>query len=105
MISHEGENMKKMIAVNDHVIVEVIQNMEEITDGGIVIPETVIARPQGYGKIVSLGAQVNIALSLGDTIMFHRNAGMDIIIGRALFKVLKQQEVYARFDEIKEEVS
>jgi co-chaperonin GroES (HSP10) len=97
--------MKKLVAVNDHVIVEILQEIEEITDAGIVIPESIVKKPQGYGKIISIGSQVNIALSIGDTIIFHKQGGMDVMIGSKIFKVLKQPEVYARLEDTKEEVS
>jgi co-chaperonin GroES (HSP10) len=97
--------MRKLIAVNDHVIVEILQEVEEITDAGIVIPEGVVRKPQGYGKIISIGSQVNIALNLGDTIIFHKQSGMDIMIGNKIFKVLKQPEIYAKLENVKEEVS
>jgi co-chaperonin GroES (HSP10) len=86
--------------------VEVLQTIEEITDGGIVIPETVVNKPQGYGKVISTGSLVNIPVVVGDTIIFHSRGGMDIMLqGNKIFKVLKQQEVYGRLDEIREEVS
>ena len=98
--------MKKLVAMNDHVIVEILQEIEEITDGGIVIPETVAKRPQGYGKVISVGSQVNIALNVGDTIIFHKNGGMDIMLqGNKVFKVLKQPEIYGRLEDISEEAS
>ena len=98
--------MKKLVAMNDHVIVEILQEIEEITDGGIVIPETVAKRPQGYGKVISVGSQVNIALNVGDTIIFHKNGGMDIMLqGNKVFKVLKQPEIYGRLEDVKEEIS
>lgn len=92
--------MKKVIALNDHIIVELLQEIEEISEGGIVIPQTVVSKPQGYGKVVSLGSQVSAPVVIGDTVIFHRNAGMDIMIGKTILKVLKQPEVYAKlFDE------
>jgi len=98
--------MKKLVAMNDHVIVEILQEIEEITDGGIVIPETVAKRPQGYGKVISVGSQVNIALHIGDTVIFHKNGGMDIMLqGNKVFKVLKQPEIYGRLEDVKEEIS
>ena len=98
--------MKRLIAVNDHIIVEVLQEVEEvITDGGIVIPEIAVKSPQGYGRIISVGAQVTIPVGIGDIIIFHKNGGMDIMIGNKILKVLKQPEVYAQVQEIKEVVS
>ena len=97
--------MKKLIAVNDHVIVEILQEIEEITDAGIVIPESIVKKPQGYGKIISIGSQVNIALNIGDTIIFHKQGGMDVMIGNKIFKVLKQPEVYAKLLDVKEDPS
>jgi len=97
--------MRKIIAVNDHVVVEILQEIEEITDAGIVIPEGVVKKPQGYGKIISVGSQVTIPLNIDDTIIFHKNGGMDVMLGNKIFKVLKQPEVYAKLENPKEEVS
>jgi len=97
--------MKKLVAVNDHVIVQILQEIDEMTDGGIIIPESVVKKPQGYGKIISVGSQVNIALKVGDTIIFHKNGGMDVMIGNKIFKVLKQPEVYAKLLDVKEDPS
>jgi len=101
--------MKNLYAVGENVIVEVLKTEtaeEEVIDSGIIIPETAIKRPQGYGKVLSTGSQVNIPVVVGDTIIFHKNGGMDIIVGKTIYKVLKQQEVYARLDKVpKEEVS
>lgn len=94
--------MKTLVAFNDHIIVEVLQEIEEISEGGIVIPETVTHKPQGYGKVISLGSQVNAPVVIGDTIIFHRNAGMDILVGKTILKVLKQPEVYAKLVDEKE---
>ena len=98
--------MKKLIAVNDHIIVEVLHEVEEvISDGGIVIPDIAVKVPQGYGRVISVGAQVTIPVGVDDIIMFHKNGGMDIMILNKILKVLKQPEVYAQVQEIKEVVS
>jgi len=98
--------MKKLVAVSEHVIVEVLKEIEEVTDGGIIIPESVVHKPQGYGKVISMGSKVTIPVTIGDIIIFHKNGGMDIMLqGNKVFKVLKQPEIYGRLEDVKEEIS
>ena len=98
--------MRRIVAVNNHVVVELLQEIEELTDGGLIIPETVINKPQGHGRVISIGSQVTIPVSISDIVIFHKNGGMDIMLqGNKIFKVLKEPEVYAKLEEVKEQVS
>jgi len=51
--------------------------------------------PQGYGKVLSLGEEVaNKRMNVGDILVFHTRAGMDMIRGKVVLKCLKYEEVY-----------
>jgi len=51
--------------------------------------------PQGYGKVLSLGEEVaNKRMNVGDILVFHTRAGMDMIHGKVVLKCLKYEEVY-----------
>ena len=86
----------KIIAVEDKIVVEMIEK-EEKTEGGLIIPESAQGPvPQRYGMVISAGPKtVDNMIVQGDIIMFHERAGMDIIIDRKIMKVLGIGEVYA----------
>lgn len=91
--------MKKIVAINDHVVVEVITpKTEKITDGGIVVPLNVETEPQKYGKVVSVGESVT-TIKVGDNIIFAKHGGQDIILNGKIIKVLKLGEVYGIIEE------
>ena len=82
------------IAVNDKVIVKVLLE-DDKTEGGIIVPEIAQGnlKPQGYGEVTSIGELVK-EIKVGDTIMFNKHGGMDIILDRNICKVLKYDEIY-----------
>ena len=85
--------MKKIQAINDHVIVEVVQASEETSKGGIVLPGTVEIEPQRYGKVVSVGPNID-DIKIDDIVAFAKFGGQDIILNRVTIKVLKKPEIY-----------
>ena len=85
--------MQKLQGVKDKVVVELIKK-EQKTEGGLFIPEGFNQLPQNYGKVLSLGKEVE-ELKEGDEVIFHQRAGMDILIDNKVYKVLMYSEVYA----------
>jgi len=88
-------NELNAIAVNDKVIVKVLVEQDDKTEVGIIVPEIAKdhLRPQAFGEVISIGELVR-EIKVGDTIMFNKHGGMDIILGRNACKVLKYDEVY-----------
>ena len=86
--------MKNIHAVTDKVVVKV-NLKDKQTEGGLIIPEIVESQvPQRYGEVISVGPDV-LQIKESQTIMFHERAGMDIILDKQLYKVIKNEEVYA----------
>ena len=85
--------MKEIQAINDHVIVEVVMPTEDVTKGGIILPEQVIMEPQKYGKVISVGELVK-TIKVGDLLAFAKFGGQDIILNGKIIKVLKLAEIY-----------
>ena len=90
--------MKKLIAVLDKVVAEIMEE-DRMSEGGIVIPESAVQLPQLTCKVVSVGDEVD-CVEEGDIIYCHRNAGMDILVNSKAMKVLKDEEIYAKVSEI-----
>jgi co-chaperonin GroES (HSP10) len=85
--------MRKIQAINDHVVAEEIIPKEETTESGLVIPLTVKLEPQKYGKVLSVGEKVE-NLKEGDEIIFHPNGGQAVIINGVILRILKNAEIY-----------
>lgn len=63
------------------------------TKGGLVLPESA-SSPQGYGKVVSVGEDMSDKVKEGDVLIFHPNAGMDMLLKEQIFKVVPYNEIY-----------
>jgi len=91
--------MKKLQAVKDKIVVEIIPD-DLKTSGGLFIPENVVQLPHSTGRVISFGEEV-IGVSEGDIVIFHRFAG-----GQATYfenkeiRVLCVNEIYGVVKEI-----
>jgi len=83
-------------AVKDKIVVKVLVPKEKITEGGIVLTEDAVKNqePQIAGIVVSFGKDVSFDTKVGEILLMHRNAGMDMIIDKIIYKVIKDDEVY-----------
>jgi co-chaperonin GroES (HSP10) len=85
--------MKRIQAINDHVVVEEIIKTEDKTDAGIIIPQTVKMEPQKYGRVLSVGEDVD-NIKYDDIVVFHPSGGQAVIINGIILRILKNDEVY-----------
>jgi chaperonin GroES len=60
---------------------------EEVTTGGILLPDTAQKRPQegevlavGSGRMLDNGTRVPIALEVGDTVVYSKYAGTEVTV-------------------------
>jgi len=60
----------------------------------LVLPESI--DPQGYGQVVSCTEFISneTKINVGDYLVFHPMAGMDIVLKKQIMKVLKCEEIY-----------
>ena len=94
--------MRIVQAIKNNIVVEVLKEVKK-TEGGIILPDTASGDPQKFGKVLSVGKDVEI-IKEGDIIVFHANiGGQAIIIDRKILKVLKDDEVYGILKEVEEE--
>lgn len=78
-------------AVADKIVVQLMK--KNVTKGGIVVPENAMTEPQAYGKVYSVGEDIE-TITTKDTLCFHPSAGMDMVFGTLIYKVLKYEEIY-----------
>lgn len=75
---------------------------EEMTKGGIVLPDTAKTRPQegeviavGPGKVTENGVLVPVEITVGDKVMYSKYGGTEIKIGKDEYVILRQEDILA----------
>jgi chaperonin GroES len=85
----------------DRVLVEPIED-EEVTPGGIVLPETAKEKPQ-RGKLLAVGPGgrdedgklITMDVKVGDTVLFAKYAGTEIKLEGKKLLILRQSDLLA----------
>jgi chaperonin GroES len=91
--------------LGSRVVVEPIEQ-DEVTPGGIVLPETAKEKPQ-KGKVLSVGAgdrnekgeRVPMDVATGDTVLFAKYAGTEIKVDGKKLLILRESDLLAIVDE------
>ena len=92
-------NVKDIKPLGDRVLVEPIEK-EEVTAGGIVLPETAKEKPQegevmavGPGAINDKGERLPMNVAVGDKIIFSKYAGTEIKLDGEDFLIMAERDV------------
>ena len=87
--------------LGSRVVIEPTEQ-EEVTAGGIVLPETAKEKPQ-KGKILSVGPgdrdeagkRIPLDVKVGDTVLYAKYAGTEIKVEGKKLLILKESDVLA----------
>ena len=68
--------------VNDKIVVKKISKEEEVTEGGILLPDTVDSGKLMEGEVISVGkgmysangTLIPVVVNVGDTILYNKHA-------------------------------
>jgi chaperonin GroES len=92
----------KIRPLDDRVVVEPIE-AEEVTSGGIVLPDTAKEKPQrgtvlavGPGKLLDSGKRGELSVSVGDEVIFGKYGGTEIEIEGEEVKILRETDILAK---------
>ena len=87
--------------LGNRVVVEPIES-EEITAGGIVLPETAKEKPQkgtvmsvGPGERDDEGKRIPMDVAKGDTVLFAKYAGTEIKVEGKKLLILRESDLLA----------
>ncbi len=90
--------------LDDRVLVKQ-SDAEEMTAGGIVLPDTAREKPQqgkviaaGPGKLLDSGERGKMSLKKGDQIFYGKYAGTEIKIDGEDYVILRESDVLAIVD-------
>lgn len=86
--------------LHDRVLVRRIDEVEEESRGGIVIPDTAKEKPQegeviavGEGKVLDSGQKVSMSVEQGDRILFGKYSGTEVKIEDEEYLIMREDEV------------
>ena len=95
------EDYMKLKPLGDRVVIEPVEQ-EEITAGGIVLPETAKEKPQ-KGKVVAVGPggrddsgkRIEMDVKEGDTVLFAKYAGTEIKLEGKKLLIMRESDLLA----------
>ena len=86
----------------DRVIVKPVEK-EEVTKGGLVIPDTAKEKPQegeviavGPGRISEDGKRITVDVKKGDRVIYARFAGTELKYDNEDYLVLRETDILAK---------
>jgi len=92
----------KLNPLDDRVVVKPLE-AEEMTAGGIVLPETAKERQQrgrvvavGPGRLLDSGERSTVSVKVGDEVLFGKYGGTDIEIDGDDVKILRESDILAK---------
>lgn len=92
----------KLQPLADRVVVKPIEK-EEVTKGGIVLPDTVKEKPQegkvmavGPGRLSEDGKLIPMGVKVGDIVIYSKYGGTEIKIDDVELVILRESDILAR---------
>jgi chaperonin GroES len=90
----------KLRPLHDRVLVKRIEEEEEETRGGIVVPDTAKEKPQegeviavGDGKVLESGETLKMAVKKGDRVLFGKYSGTEVKLDDEEYLIMREDDV------------
>ena len=88
--------------LDDRVVVEP-REAEEMTAGGIVLPDTAKEKPQrgtvvavGPGKLLENGDRGKLLVAVGDEVIYGKYSGSEVEVAGREVKILRESDILAK---------
>ena len=92
----------KLNPLDDRVVVQPLE-AEQMTAGGIVLPDTAKEKQQrgkvvavGPGRLLDSGERSAVSVKIGDEVLFGKYGGTDIEIDGKDVKILRETDILAK---------
>ncbi len=88
--------------LHDRILVERLDEAEQQSSGGIIIPDSAKEKPQ-QGKVVAVGngkkkddgSVVPLDIQAGDTILFGKYSGSEVTVDNNEYLIMREDEALA----------
>jgi chaperonin GroES len=92
----------KLRPLDDRIVVKPLE-AEEVTAGGIVLPDAAREKPQrgkvvavGVGKLLDSGNRGELSVAVGDEVIFGKYGGSEVEVDGDEFKILRESDILAK---------
>lgn len=92
----------KLRPLDDRVVVRPSE-AEEVTAGGIVLPDAAQEKPQrgkivavGAGKLLDSGNRGELSVGIGDEVIYGKFGGSDVEVDGEDLKILRESDILAK---------
>ena len=94
----------KIEPLDDRIVVEQME-AEEVTKGGIVLPDTAKEKPQegkviavGPGRMLDTGERAKPAVKPGDLVVYAKYGGTEVEVDDKEYMILRESDVLAKVE-------
>jgi chaperonin GroES len=88
--------------LHDRILVQRLEDKEEKSGGGIIIPDSAKEKPQrgkvtavGNGKTLDDGTRVELEVKKGDKVLFGKYAGTEVKLDGDEYLILREDDILA----------
>ena len=92
----------KLEPLGDRIVVKPLAR-EEVTKGGIIIPDTAKEKPQegevvavGPGRVSDEGKRIAMEVKVGDKVVYNKYSGTEFKIDDVEYMILRESDVIAK---------
>lgn len=92
----------KLKPLGDRVVIEVLEETEQKTKGGLFVPDTAKEKSQrgrvvavGTGKVLDNGTRTEIEVKAGDTVYFAKYGGTEVSVDGNDYTILSERDILA----------
>jgi chaperonin GroES len=96
--------MAKIRPLDDRIVVQVL-DAEEVSAGGIVLPDSAKEKPQrgkiaavGEGRLLDSGERAKMEVKKGDVVIYGKYAGSDVKVDGKDYKILRESEILGKVE-------
>ena len=91
----------KIKPLADRVVIEPAE-VEDVSAGGIILPDTAQEKPQqgkvvavGPGKVSDAGTLIESAVKKGDTVLYGKYSGTEVTIDGREYSIMRESDILA----------
>ncbi len=92
-----------IVPLGDRIVVKPLEDEEETTGGGIIIPDTAKEKPQegeivavGPGKLLDSGERQAPSVAVGDKVLYGKYSGTEIKSGGEDLLIVREDDILAK---------
>lgn len=87
--------MKELKPLNDNVLLELIEEKEQTTASGLIIPDSAQEKPE-FAKVVAVGNVEDAGVTAGDTVFYKKFAGTEVSFEGKTYLLIAHEDLLAK---------